>query len=304
MTGAFAFNRRLQNAHALAHDDALYASGRSVSWAGTLDSVNYGPVINGAGELLACAVRGDDIRSLVVNNGLPQNELPTDPDHTVARLERPHDANVLRSMGLTYSVNEVAVGAIDGSGQTVLALPSGRLVVLSPEGDPEDDARDHRTGRGDRQGRDGPERGPPVRDRPLRRRRRRRARPATQRRRDRDAGRRAKGRRLARVARVAPLRRDPARARRQRPRLPRGQGYRGAGPDGRTLWSVASAVQLRAAAFADGTLAVVRGRDVQIVGRDGAIRQSFRAAEELTTYPAIAADGIWVASAKTLYAAR
>jgi len=75
--------------------------------------------------------------------------------------------------------------------------------------------------------------------------------------------------------------------------------------EGHLLWSWPSTIGLRAAAFADGTLAVVRGVEVQIVARDGKIKQSFRAAEELTTYPAIASDGsVWVASAKTLYVVR
>jgi len=71
------------------------------------------------------------------------------------------------------------------------------------------------------------------------------------------------------------------------------------------MWSTLSTVPLHAQAFSDGTLAVVRGAGLQIVGRDGAIRQSLRAAEELTTYPAIGSDGaVWVASARTLYVAR
>ncbi len=74
---------------------------------------------------------------------------------------------------------------------------------------------------------------------------------------------------------------------------------------GHVLWSAASSVPMRATAFADGTLAVVRGSALQIVASDGGIRQQFLAAEELTTYPAIGSDGaVWVASAKTLYVAR
>ena len=65
------------------------------------------------------------------------------------------------------------------------------------------------------------------------------------------------------------------------------------------------ALAVGATAFADGTLAVVRGTELQIVANDGSIKQSLRAAEELTTYPAIGPDGaVWVASARTLYVAR
>ena len=304
-TGAYAFNRLLHNAHVLAHDGELYASGMGMSWTGTFDSVTYGPVVNAVGELLACAVNGDDVRSLVVNNGLPSNERPTGPDYTIARLERPHNANILRAMGWEYTVDEVAVGAIDGSSQTVVALPSGRLVVLSPEGDP-------KTTRGiivldaeiDKGATDlsvvppfaivlygGGDAGALVL---------RRSGDATATRVD---ARKADGS-LAWRASLPFDATPPALDGNDRVYLV-GKGIAAVDMTGHTLWSVASAVQLRAAAFADGTLAVVRGRDVQIVGRDGAIRQSFRAAEELTTYPAIAADGtVWVASAKSLYALR
>jgi outer membrane protein assembly factor BamB len=74
---------------------------------------------------------------------------------------------------------------------------------------------------------------------------------------------------------------------------------------GRVLWSSSSGERLRVQAFADGTLAVVRGRVLEIVSAEGNVRQSFMAGEELTTYPAIDADGqVWVASAKTLYRTR
>ncbi len=72
--------------------------------------------------------------------------------------------------------------------------------------------------------------------------------------------------------------------------------------EGRTLWSLPQSTPLRAQAFAEGTLVVVKGTQLQIVGRDGTVRQTFGAEEELTSYPAIAADGsVWVASVKTLY---
>jgi outer membrane protein assembly factor BamB len=248
-------------------------------------------------------VKGDDVRSLVVNNGLPQNEAPTDPDHTTARLERPHDPNVVRSMGWTYNVDEVAVGAIDGGGQTVIALPSGHLVVLSPDGDPktthdvivlEADIDKGATdlsvvppfalvlyGGGDAGGLV-----------------QRRSGAATKTQLD---ARKPDGS-LAWRASLPVLATQPALDGNGQIYVV-GSGIAALDMTGRTLWSVASTVPLRAAAFADGALAVVRGSEVQIVGPDGVIRQSFRAGEELTTYPAIGADGtVWAASTKSLYA--
>jgi hypothetical protein len=76
---------------------------------------------------------------------------------------------------------------------------------------------------------------------------------------------------------------------------------------GRVLWSAPSAVPLLATAFEDGTLAVAKGSELELVDRDGTIRQSLHAGagESITTPPAIAADGaVWVATTKAIYVAR
>jgi hypothetical protein len=62
---------------------------------------------------------------------------------------------------------------------------------------------------------------------------------------------------------------------------------------------------LRAQGFSDGTLAVVRGAELQFVATDGWVKQSFRAEESPVTYSAIEASGVvWVASEKASYVAR
>ncbi|TMA22735.1 MAG: hypothetical protein E6J85_03905 [Deltaproteobacteria bacterium] len=75
--------------------------------------------------------------------------------------------------------------------------------------------------------------------------------------------------------------------------------------EGKMLWLNPSPVPVRASAFADGTLALARGSELQIMAPDGSVRQTLRAGEELTSFPAIGPDAsVWVASAKTLYVAR
>lgn len=61
---------------------------------------------------------------------------------------------------------------------------------------------------------------------------------------------------------------------------------------------------VRATAFEDGTLAVANHRALQILAKDGSIKQGFTVAEDelITTPPAISPDGrVWVATQQALY---
>jgi hypothetical protein len=304
-SGALAFGAALSGAHVLARDEALYLAGRATSWSGAVDPVNAGIYVGEGGELLAAAVLGEEIRTLAASRGLPNNVGLLEPDYTTAQTEGLHGANSAVRLRWVYVAKEPAVGAIDGAGQTIVALPSGRLVVLAAQGDP-------KTGYGVMSldaaidvGATDVSVVPPF---------------AMLLYGGGDAGTLAQQRSGALTTyRLDARRPDGTLAWRTslpfvatQPALD-GNGHVvvvGAGITaldlaGHTVWSAPSTVPLRAAAFADGTLAVVRGSELQIVGIDGAIRQSLRAAEDLTTYPAIAADGsVWVASPKTLYEAR
>jgi hypothetical protein len=304
-SGGLAFDASLGDAHVLARDEALYVGGRARSWSGVVDPVNSGIYVGDGGELLAAAAFGDEMRTLAANRGLPSNGGRQEPDHTTAQMERLHGANSAVRLRWVYTAKEPSVGAIDGAAQTVVALPSGHLVVLAAQGDlktayaivsldvPIDAGATDLSivppfalvlyGGGDA--------GSLVQQRS----------PTT-------ATSRLDARRpdgtLAWRASLPFLATQPALDGDERVYVV-GAGIAALDLEGHTLWSSSSTVPLRAAAFADGTLALVRGSELQIAGIDGVIRQSFRAAEELTTYPAIAADGaVWVASAKTLYTAR
>jgi hypothetical protein len=291
--------------HVLAREEGFYVAGRAASWTGVLDPVNSGATVAFGGELLACAIQGEQLRTLVANNGLMTNDGPSDPDNTTAEMESLHGPNSAVRLGWVYRAVEPAVGAIDGGAHTVVALPSGRLVVLSPQGEPQskeavlalDVAID-----------------PGATDLSIvppfalllygggdagRLAKRRDAGAAT----SRLDARRPDGS-LAWRASLSFLATQPAIDGDHRVYVV-GAGIAALDLDGHTLWSSASTLPLRATAFADGTLAVVRGSELQIVANDGSIKQSLRAVEELTTYPAIGPDGaVWVASARTLYVAR
>ena len=293
------------HAHALARDEALYVGGRATSWTGEIDPINSGVHLNWAGELLACGILGDKVRTLVVNMGARAQDGPRDPDNLLGTMERLHGAlNSAVRLGWEYHAVEPGVGAIDASGQTVVASRAGAFHPVAGRRH-----RDHGGGarprRRDRPRRDGPQYRAAVCARPLWRWRRGQL---VKRLRGKAAvstldARRADGS-LAWRASLPLLATQPALDGNGQVVVV-GAGIVALDLEGRTVWSAPSTVPLRAAAFGDGTLAVTRGSELQIVGADGTIRQSLRAGEELTTYPAIAADGtVWVASAKMLYAAR
>jgi hypothetical protein len=75
---------------------------------------------------------------------------------------------------------------------------------------------------------------------------------------------------------------------------------------GRIAWIHRSKSIVRATAFQDGELAVTTGAHLQLVGRDGVIRQEFSTpGETIETPPAIGPDGaVWFATGKALYVAR
>src|ERR1019366_6947919 len=100
-----------------------------------VDLATSGAHVNWGGELLAMSVQGAELRSLLVNNGLSVPDGPSDPDNMMAEMERLHDANPVTAAAWEYHATEPGVGAIDANGHTVVALPSGRLVVVAPMGD-------------------------------------------------------------------------------------------------------------------------------------------------------------------------
>jgi hypothetical protein len=285
-------------AHVLARDEGCYAVGGLIPWTDRNQATRPGENMNQGGELLASVVAAGAVRTLVTSPDGQTPDRPPRPDYT--RVETSPVAGSGGRGYWEYMVREPSVGAIDGSGNTILALSSGRLRVLLPDGLGHDavvgldaaiapSATDLSIvppfalvlyGGG-------------------------------------DAGLLASVRsRGASSSRVDARRPDGSLAwsatmpflAMQPPLDGQGQIYlAGAGLaaldlDGRTLWSLPSSTPLRAQAFADGTLVVVKETQLQIVGRDGSIRQTFGADEPLTSYPAIAADGsVWVASVKTLY---
>lgn len=304
-SGARLFDGALKYGHVLARDEALYVAGRATSWSGAVDDLDTLAYIGPGGALLSITIQGEEVRTLTASLGLTTHTGGPEPDRVTATMQRLRAVNEAKRVGWEYAAQQPGVGAIDGAGHAVIALPTGRLVVLAAEGDlrtayaivsldvPIDGGATDLSvvppfalvlyGGGDtgsiaqRWGQGA----------------------AT----SRLDARRPDGS-LAWHASLPFLATQPALDGGDHVYVV-GAGITALDLEGRTVWSSASPVPLRAAAFADGTLAVVRGSELQIVGADGAIRQSLRAAEELTTYPAIAADGsVWVASATSLYAAR
>jgi hypothetical protein len=304
-SGALVFNGHLHDGHVLARDEALYVSGVPTTWSGAIDQDAVEAYVGQSGELLASIVEGDEARMLTINLGLSGPDGPTEPDHMVEETVHLHGPNAATRSVWSYGVSEPGVGAIDARGETVLALESGHLVVLWPDGDA-------KTGRAivaldapiDRGATDlsvvppfamvlygGGDAGPLVR---------RWSAGTSSSRLD---ARRADGS-LAWRASLPFLATQPPLDGDHRVYVV-GSGIVALDLEGHTLWTLAAAAPLRAATFSDGTLAVVGGDEVRIFGADGAVRRSFRAHEELTTYPAIASDGaVWIASAKTLYVVR
>jgi hypothetical protein len=291
--------------HALALDQRLFIGEDELSWTGERGAT-FGPGAGGSGgEQLACSVTGGNVQMLAAKRSRPpRHGYPYYPDYTrieTARLEGPNSATRL---AWVFQADEPGVGAIDGANHTILALPSGRLVVLLPEGDEKLHAIRALDAPVDPNATDlsvvppfamllygGGDAGELAA--------RRSASFAT----SRLDARRPDGS-LAWRASVDFLAEQPPVDGGDRVYLV-GKGIAAFDLEGHRLWSSPSTLTLRAAAFADGTLALVRGNELQVVAKDGSIKQSFRASEDLTSYPSIAADGsIWLASEKTLYVAR
>jgi hypothetical protein len=304
-SGALLFGGAMKYAHVLARDEALYVAGKATSWSGAVDDLDTLAYVGPGGTLLGITIQGEEVRTLTASLGLTTHTGGPEPDSLTATMQHLHAVNEAMRVGWAYVAKEPGVGAIDGAGQAIMALPTGRLVVLAAEGDlatahaivhldvPIDAGATDLSvvppfalvlyGGGDA--------GSIVQ---------RWSHGASTSRLD---ARRPDGT-LAWRASLPYLATQPALDGDQHIFVV-GAGITALDLEGHTVWSSPSPVPLRAAVFADGTLVVVRGSELQIVGADGAIHQSFRAAEELTTFPAIAADGtVWVASAKTLYAAR
>ncbi len=305
-TGLLAFTRNTSSAgeHVLVRADVHYVGGAAVSWSGIPDENSFSAIGNADSDLLAISVTNGEKLTLSAIRSEQEPHGPARPNSLSVMMSRLEGPSATARAGWLSGVAEAGVGAIDASGRAVLASSGGRFIVLSAHGDSQGigifevdaqvapNATDLSIvppyamvlyGGG-------------------------------------DAGEMAARRgAFARSSRLEAHRSDGSLAwsvtasflARQPPIEGHGRVYLVGGGiaafdlDGKLLWSAPSNVPLRAVAFVDGALAVVRGSEVRIVGHDGGIKQSFRAAEELTTYPAIGPDGaVWVASAKTLYVAR
>ncbi len=303
-TGARTSQPRLvaQGAHGSAYPDRYYFGGAAYSWNGA-EAFLFGTNLNALGEQLACGVARDgNLETLIANSGAARNRAPEEADYTqVARVSTA--GSVVRGLW-RIKLDEPGVGAIDAAGQAVVVLPSGRFLVLLPEADGKGNAVLATDARADAGATDASI-VPPFAMLLY--------------------GGGAAGALAARrsaglsASRLDAVRVDGTRAwtltvpfLATQPPIDGndviylvGGGLAAVGMDGHLLWSSLSSVPIRAQAFGDGSLAVVRGNELQIVAHDGAITRSFRAPDELTTYPAIASDGsVWVATEKALYVAR
>jgi hypothetical protein len=290
--------------HVLARREGYHVNATWHPWSGGAE--NGGWVSGGVstdGERLACALRGDETLTLVTNRPEWRNSQrgPARPQYTQATLGSPIESG---RPGWFYFIEEdPGVGAIDGNGYTALTLESGRFLVLLPIGDEEGYAIVGTEARVEAGATDlsivppfamvlygGGAAGALVARRDkwttslLHARR--------------PDGSLAWSMDFPFVAHQPPIDGDGR-------VYVVGDGIAAVDMEGKPLWCSPSSTILRAQAFMDGTLAVVDGAELQILGIDGRVRQSFRAEEELTSYPAIGSDGaVWVASAKTLYMAR
>jgi len=290
--------------HALAEDDRFYVDGKGYKWSRETDT-DYEPTLNPGGEALATAVLNGKIRAVVASPGGALQHLPPEPDYTRAEMNRLSGGNAAMRVGWYFMAHEPGVAAIDASGQTVIALPSGRLTVLLPEGTDQNEAVAALDVSIEANATDLSIVPPFVMvlygggDAGVLARRRSEAFPSGSRL---DAL-RGDGS-LAWSVRVPFLARQPPIDGNGRVYLV-GLGVAAIDLEGKMLWLNPSPVPVRASAFADGTLALARGSELQIMAPDGSVRQTLRAGEELTSFPAIGPDAsVWVASAKTLYVAR
>jgi hypothetical protein len=287
----------------LAHDDGYVLRDAALPWSGAVDW-DDGFGLHQAGELVALAIDAGVTRSIITSPQGPQNDRPPQPDFTRVEASRLSVDRASAVREWAVKLDEPGVGAIDGLGRALVALASGRLVVLSPDCDAdhaavvlvdaaiEPSATDLSIvppnalllyGGG-------------------------------------DAGALAYARGQSYVfPRVDAVRADGALAWRAqlsfRPEQPPldgngriyvvGQGIAALDMNGAELWRHESSVLVRAAAFGDGSLAVVRDNWLYVMAPDGSVRSALEAPEPLTSYPSIDADGnIWIASATTLGLAR
>ena len=304
--GTFLFARTspTSGAHALARAERFYAGAAWQTWGGKDEGSKSAGYLNPLGELLACAYRGGDEHTLVATPDGQTNHQPIRPDYTHVDLVRPfHARDWYGEHDWEVKFDEPGVGAIDGEGHTVLALPSGRFIILRRVGERGYGilALDAHIGANATDlsivapyamilfG--GGDAGALASSR------------SASRASSHLEARRADGT-LAWDADLPFLAGQPPIDGGDRVYVV-GRGLVALDLNGAILWSALSPTLLRAQAFNDGTLAVVRGSELQIIAPDGTIRWSFRAQEELTSYPAIASDGaVWVASARALYVVR
>ena len=284
--------------HGVAREDHYYVEGVAHSWTGA-EGLIFDVGMNQGAELLACAIgemaAKTTLQILIASPGGMQNHGPSERDYTRVAAMRVKPGSALQA-AWGFTADEPGVGAIDAAGHTVVVLSSGRFVVLRPEGDEGGLAilaTDSKVEPGATDlsiippfvvvlygGGDAGE---------LARRRDEATTTSRVEARNPDGA-------LAWRATVPFVARQPPIDGGDRIYVV-GAGIAALDLDGRTLWSSPSTVQIRAAAFADGTLAIVRGAELQIVAKDGTIQQHFNAEELLTTLPAIASDGaVWVAS--------
>ncbi len=103
-------------AHVLARDEGCYAVGRLIPWTDRNQATPPGENMNQGGELLASAVVAGAVRKLVTTPAAQTPDRPLNPDYT--RVE----ASPVAGWGAVYwdfAIDQPSVGAIDGSGNTI-----------------------------------------------------------------------------------------------------------------------------------------------------------------------------------------
>jgi hypothetical protein len=299
---SFARQTSSSGSHVLACDQGYVLRDVPLPWSGV--DGDEGLALNQRGELLALARNAGTVRALIVSPDGQTNHQGTRPDFTRVEASRVSAGakDARRAWGM--KLDEPGVGAIDGSGQAVVVLPSGRLLVLAPDGNGRGEGVVKLDAPIDANATDvsiipphvlvlygGGDAGPLAADRTKTYGRSRLD--------ARDANGALSWRaELPFIASQPPLDGDGR-------IYVVGNGIVALDPSGAVLWSHLEAATLHAATFADGTLVVVGGGSIRVVAPDGSVLRSVRVPEPLTSYPAIDARGdVWVASAKTLYVLR